>query len=169
MVTITFTDWKSRQCNKRSSFFTHEINIVKCVRNVILWFYFFALFMKKSNTWYPYGAWENRAVHFHSMEAAVPRARTWPIQGIKRLVLKNEDVIYTRNLVTVIIQILLQFVTTLLSSHWNAKISPLARTHGSNHVLRTHHRQAELVQERKAYIHLAQAWLKTKIYLGLWI
>lgn len=54
----------------------------------------------------------------------------------ERLALKNENGLYTRNPVTVIIEILLQLLRILLSSHWNARISPLACTHGSNHVLR---------------------------------
>lgn len=57
-------------------------------------------------------------------------------EGTEMLDLQNENVIYTRNLMTVIIQILLQLVRTLLSSHRKAKISPLARKHGSNHVLK---------------------------------
>lgn len=55
---------------------------------------------------------------------------------IETLALKNENVTYTRNPVTVLVQILLQLVRTLLSMNWNAQISPPAHTHGSNHVLR---------------------------------
>lgn len=51
-------------------------------------------------------------------------------EGTEMLDLQNENVIYTRNLMTVIIQILLQLVRTLLSSHRKAKISPLACKYG---------------------------------------
>lgn len=57
-------------------------------------------------------------------------------ERIETLALKNENVIYTRNPVTVLVQILLQLVRTLLSSNRRAQISFLAHTHGSNHVLR---------------------------------
>lgn len=38
-------------------------------------------------------------------------------EGMETLALKNENIIYTRNPVTVIIQVQLQLVRTLLSSH----------------------------------------------------
>lgn len=75
-------------------------------------------------------------------------------EGTKRLVLKHENVIYTKNLVTVIIEILLQLVRTLLCSHWSAKISPLAHLHGDTHV---HWKlitgKDKLTWGRKAYIY----------------
>lgn len=94
------------------------------------------------------------------MEATVPRGRGWTRE--ERLVLKNENVIYTRILVTVIIQIPLQYDGTLLSFHWHAKIYPWLAHMGLIMFQRTHSRKGELTQGAKACGHLVQVWLRTK-------